>query len=1032
MLLQRISLSNFLSHRGVSAQSGKITPVEIDLRSAPLWLIYGPNGSGKSSIFDAITFALFKEHRGSGSENRGASFLISDGADRASIELEIVLNNKPYLVRRELKRSKTSTSVSGIVLEWNGDDWVAVRGTKNNVEEWVKKNLRMSAKTFTSAVLLQQGDADAFLKAKPKDRKERLLEILDLDFYKRLSDTVTSRRTSARSEMKEYEQKLASTRIISDIEIESQNDLIQDITGQLNEAHKQAARKESEVKNAERALAIRDDISTYEHKKRDAQKLLRREDQITSNFKRFRELESDLPLIRNILDIRHIVDDESEELAHLSNAIDDARRRQAGLVAEITDAQNATSTAAKNCEKMHRKVDDARTKKDILKGEVDQLSQIEEWEASIALARKSLDPYKDILSRSKELDKEKQRHEGLRYALPLLEDLIQVQKDVTGLENEIAKSKEERSGVLKDLEQISLDEVTERKHVSDLKRAKERLDSKLEPLRSKISELKSRIEERKKIRSQDECPMCGSRLDSVEAHSRIDQQIMGWKQTLAKLSKESSDLRTDIEAAEAEYDSGQSALKKLETKLTKSQTKKTVLESKIDGLTQQAREAKNKLKRSEMRAGEWTREVGNLRLLQQEFSRLTKNSMLWTQLDEARKVESGAQTVINTREADLSSLPKWTMMQRAKKRSSYSESIQQFEALQQEVEHADDAYHELQESLVKLQQEGQSIKLQIEHYQEAFGTSERRKSDAETKLTKKVETLPKRLEGHPALTDKKELTKLEREKVFLSNAEKEDSDLKDARKQVAQLEGQLEQLHKQLSDIPKAQQRPVEDVRAEFQLAQGNTQGLEAKLSAANQELGTMRSGKKEYEKNLAAYEAVQTKYRYFDKLTSAFGRSGLQAQIVQEAQKKIKEAANTTLGHLSNGCWQIELFGDDQQLEILAQDLSSPGLPMRPFEYLSGGEKFRVAISLAVAIGQCISGGRTVDTLIIDEGFGSLDEVNRDNLVAELRRLSDEVLSGGRVIIVSHEEDICEEFAHRLKISKSEAGDVLVERYAG
>ena len=69
---------------------------------------------------------------------------------------------------------------------------------------------------------------------------------------------------------------------------------------------------------------------------------------------------------------------------------------------------------------------------------------------------------------------------------------------------------------------------------------------------------------------------------------------------------------------------------------------------------------------------------------------------------------------------------------------------------------------------------------------------------------------------------------------------------------------------------------------------------------------------------------------------------------------------------------------------------------------------------------------------MIIDEGFGSLDEINRDNLVAELRRLSNEVLDGGRVVIVSHEEDICEEFAHRLRISKDTNGFVAIERYAG
>jgi exonuclease SbcC len=203
---------------------------------------------------------------------------------------------------------------------------------------------------------------------------------------------------------------------------------------------------------------------------------------------------------------------------------------------------------------------------------------------------------------------------------------------------------------------------------------------------------------------------------------------------------------------------------------------------------------------------------------------------------------------------------------------------------------------------------------------------------------------------------------------------------------------------------------------------------MQTNLNSANQEIGVMKSSQQEYHKHTTALEKTKGQLDLFEKLASAFGRDGLQAQIIQEAQKRIKDAANTTLGHLTNGTWQIELAGDDNELEILAQDIRQPGMPKRPFEYLSGGEKFRVAISLAVAIGQSISGGRTVDTLIIDEGFGSLDEISRDNLVKELRRLSENVLNGGRVVIVSHQEDICEEFTHRFKIYKDSNGAAKAE----
>jgi DNA repair exonuclease SbcCD ATPase subunit len=268
-----------------------------------------------------------------------------------------------------------------------------------------------------------------------------------------------------------------------------------------------------------------------------------------------------------------------------------------------------------------------------------------------------------------------------------------------------------------------------------------------------------------------------------------------------------------------------------------------------------------------------------------------------------------------------------------------------------------------------------------------------------------------------------------REHKSLANAESEEANLKSARNKASNLEGQLSLLRKQIDEIPEEHRRDNNLVKKEFDKIQSSVEKAQENLSLANQKLGEMKSAQKEYRKHESALQKIRKQYELSEKLVAAFGRDGLQSQIVQEAQIRIRDAANTTLSHLSNGTWQIELEGeDDNELEILAQDISQPGMPKRPFEYLSGGEKFRVAISLAVAIGQSIAGGRTVETLIIDEGFGSLDEISRDNLVKELRRLSEDILHNGKVVIVSHQEDICEEFTNRYKIYKDSTGAAKAE----
>src|SRR5947209_11813217 len=98
MLLQRIRLKGFLGHRGLSDVNGGDGFVDIDLRSSPLWLIHGPNGGGKSSLWDAVTFALFKKHRASETKNDRLARLIHDAADRKSTRLNSSHANISYAV----------------------------------------------------------------------------------------------------------------------------------------------------------------------------------------------------------------------------------------------------------------------------------------------------------------------------------------------------------------------------------------------------------------------------------------------------------------------------------------------------------------------------------------------------------------------------------------------------------------------------------------------------------------------------------------------------------------------------------------------------------------------------------------------------------------------------------------------------------------------------------------------------------------------------------------------------------------------
>ena len=93
-----------------------------------------------------------------------------------------------------------------------------------------------------------------------------------------------------------------------------------------------------------------------------------------------------------------------------------------------------------------------------------------------------------------------------------------------------------------------------------------------------------------------------------------------------------------------------------------------------------------------------------------------------------------------------------------------------------------------------------------------------------------------------------------------------------------------------------------------------------------------------------------------------------------------------------------------------------------RPVETLSGGESFLASLSLALglaAVVRNIAGGIKLDTIFIDEGFGSLDSEKLDFAISTITELS-----GGRLVgIISHIEELKNQIPVRLEVTKTKTG---------
>src|SRR5262249_51196207 len=93
MIPQRIKLKGFLCYKDEQ---------EIAFDGSPLWMLSGLNGSGKSAVFDAMTFALFKQHRGGKTE---FVELINKDSESLLVEFDFLLDGQAFRIKRTARRN---------------------------------------------------------------------------------------------------------------------------------------------------------------------------------------------------------------------------------------------------------------------------------------------------------------------------------------------------------------------------------------------------------------------------------------------------------------------------------------------------------------------------------------------------------------------------------------------------------------------------------------------------------------------------------------------------------------------------------------------------------------------------------------------------------------------------------------------------------------------------------------------------------------------------------------------------------------
>ena len=147
---------------------------------------------------------------------------------------------------------------------------------------------------------------------------------------------------------------------------------------------------------------------------------------------------------------------------------------------------------------------------------------------------------------------------------------------------------------------------------------------------------------------------------------------------------------------------------------------------------------------------------------------------------------------------------------------------------------------------------------------------------------------------------------------------------------------------------------------------------------------------------------------------------------IQQEGFRQILEAANIRLQKITDGQFAFRLRSAEDQgkksQEALALDIFDANTgKQRPIESVSGGEGFKASLSLALGLSDSIAsraGGISVESLFIDEGFGSLD--TSESLPETIDMLTTLSTKNKLVGIISHCEALKSEISNQIVVTKS------------
>ena len=263
--------------------------------------------------------------------------------------------------------------------------------------------------------------------------------------------------------------------------------------------------------------------------------------------------------------------------------------------------------------------------------------------------------------------------------------------------------------------------------------------------------------------------------------------------------------------------------------------------------------------------------------------------------------------------------------------------------------------------------------------------------------------------------------------------------LKQAEQTVAAAEAAVEALTAQQTaaqkELPARSAEELTAQQTELTAARETLRSREKQLSA---QLLPNRKTAAQYRAAAEARQTLESRWQWISALAATAGgtltskqKIKLEAYIQMNYLDRILRYANTRLMQMTAGQYELERIGAENQRSQSGLDLGvidHYNGTRRSVKTLSGGESFKASLALALGLSdevQSSAGGIRLDTLFLDEGFGSLDEESLELAIRVLSGLTE----GDRLVgIISHVGALKDRIDRQVVVHKARTGGSTVE----